>query len=91
MTIVRGLGLRTGEVGMGDEDVDVLASGDNGMSPTDFLRCPDDLNTLGILCPRPCNELGLEDGYCDVAGEFGQLDDGELPCDAELPPETSVE
>ena len=77
---------------MGDDELEVLASGDNGMCPTDFLRCPDDLNTLGILCAKPCSELGLDDAYCPVAGELGQLDDGELLCDefkAELPPDTS--
>lgn len=83
MTIVRGLGLRTGDVGIGDE-LGVLASGDSGMCPTDFLRWPELRNGLGSLWASPCKELGREDEYC-VAGEFGQLEDGELLCDDMVP------
>lgn len=73
-TRVRGLGLRVGEVAIGEGD-GVLASGDRGMLCTDFLLCGDLM--VCSLCFSPCKELGREN--CDgAAGELGVLEVGEL-------------
>ena len=73
-TRVSGLGLRVGDVAIGDGD-GVRASGDSGMLCTDLRRCGDLM--VCSLCFSPCSELGREN--CDgVAGELGVLDVGEL-------------
>ncbi len=72
--MVRGLGLRVGDVAMDDGD-GVRASGDSGMLCTDFLLCGD--LTVCSLCFKPCSELGLLK-CADPAGELGVLELGEL-------------
>ncbi len=74
-TMVRGLGLRVGDVAMGDGD-GVRASGDNGMLCIDFRRCGDLF--VCSLCLSPCSELGRGFRCAMLAGEFGALELVEL-------------
>ena len=69
-----GLGLRVGDVAIGDGD-GVLARGDNGILCTDLRRWGDLM--ADILCLSPWSELGRLCS-CDPAGELGVLELGEL-------------
>lgn len=81
----RGLGLRFGEVGMGEGE-GVRAKGDNGILWTDLRRCGDFMLWVRLLWCNPCNELGLPNVEL-LAGELGELELAELF--EELPSEES--
>lgn len=56
----KGLGLLVGLAGSGD-GLGVLAKGDKGMCPTDFLRFGEWIFFAAVcnLCFKPCKVLGL--------------------------------
>ncbi len=84
--MVSGLGLRVGDVAIGDGD-GVRASGDSGMLCTDLRRCGDLI--VCNLCLSPWRELGRLK-CAELAGEFGVLDVGELLLDDVSPVERAL-
>ena len=84
--MVSGLGLRVGEVAIGDGE-GVRASGDSGMLCTDLRLCGDLM--VCNLCFSPCSELGLLK-CAELAGEFGVLELGELLLDDVSPVERAL-
>jgi len=88
--VVRGLGLREGDVAAPGDGEGVLTSGDSGLLCHDLRRLPAAGRDTDNLCFRPWRELGRppivigctgEDPA--TAGEPGALDPGELLCDDE--------
>lgn len=73
---VRGLGLRFGEVGMGEGE-GVRVKGDNGILWIDFRRCGDFMLWVRLLWCNSCNEFGLSNVELFV-GELGELELVEL-------------
>jgi len=79
--VVKGLGLRDGDVAAPGDGDGVLTSGDSGLLCHDLRRLAAAGRTVN-LCFRPCRELGRpptgmgED--VATAGEPGALDPGEL-------------
>jgi len=88
--VVKGLGLRDGDVAAPGDGDGVLTSGDSGLLCHDLRRLPAaGRDTDNLWCLRPCRELGRPPtviGTGDVpatAGEPGALDPGELLCEDE--------